>query len=102
MQKKHKRRSVEERIADHERQLQELREQARLEDFKTALTDGRVANGSRTEFTARLRELRLINKAINAAERHDQSDLVVPLQDFKDKIAESMADLVNEGGPSTV
>lgn len=102
MQKKRKRRSVQERIAEHERDLHELREQARIEDFETALKDGRVANGSRTEFTSRLRELRLILRAIKAAERHDQSNLVQPLQDFKDKIAESMADLVNEGGPSTV
>lgn len=102
MQKKRKRRSVQERLADHERRGQELREQERLEAFETALKGGHVANGNRTEFTSRLRELRLINKAIKAAERHDESHLVAPLQVFKDKIAESMADLVNEGGPSTV
>ena len=102
MQKKRKRRSVQERIADNESELLELRERKRREDFKAALKDGRVASGSRAEFSSSLQELRLIHQAIKAAERHEQSHLVEPLQVFKDKIAESMANLVNGGGPSTV
>jgi len=102
MHNKRKRRSVQERIADHERELLELRQAVRLEGFDTALKEGRVANGSRTEFTSRLRELRLINKAIKAAERHEQDDLVEPLKAFSDKLAESMASLVDGGLPSNV
>ena len=102
MTKKRKRRSVKERIADRERELQELREQERLEDLEAILKNGKVADGSRTEFASRLRELRLLNKAVIAAERHDEPKLVESLKEFQDKIVESMTSLVEEEGPSTV
>lgn len=101
MNNKRKRRSVKERIADQERELQDLREQERIEDLETILNDGKVPNGNRTEFASRLRELRLINKAVIAAERHDEPQLVASLKMFQDKIAESMATLVEVENPST-
>lgn len=102
MEKKRRRRSLQERIADQERELAELRAQARIENLEEILKNGKVAAGSRTEFGSRLRELRLINKVVIAAERHDEPKLVESLKEFQDKIVESMTGLVEEEGPSTV
>ena len=101
MAKTRKRRSLQERIEAHERELEDLREQSRIEEFEVALKENRIPAGKRTEFACQLRELRLVKKAIKAAERHEQTELVDPLKTFQDKIAESMASLVAEGGPST-
>jgi len=102
MEKKRKRRSVKERIADQERELRDLRELERIEDLEAILKDGKVSDGSRTEFGAQLRELRLLNKAVVAAERHDEPQLVESLKKFQDKIVESMTSLVEEESPSTI
>lgn len=101
MDKKRRRRSIQERIADQERELEELRLLARIENLEELLKAGKVSDGSRTEFSSRLREMRLINKAVIAAERHGEPELVESLKKFQDKIAESMATLVAEEGPST-
>lgn len=97
-----KKRSVQERIEAHERELLELRDQARIEELEAALKRGDIVNGKRSEFSSQLRELRLIKKAIRAAERHEQEHLVEPLKEFQEKLTKSMTDLVEEGSPSQV
>jgi hypothetical protein len=101
MKPKRRRRSIEQRIADGERELQELRAQAQIQSFEAVLKEGRVIDGQRTEFAIRLREIRLLRKAVSAAERHEDFALSGKIQDFEGKLAESMASLVKGEEPST-
>jgi len=100
MESKRRRRSIQDRIADQERELEELRWLERIENLEQALKGGRVSSDNRTEFTTRIREMKLIKRAAAAVERHDEPELADALKVFQDKVAESMATLVQEEAPS--
>jgi hypothetical protein len=100
MESKRRRRSIQDRIADQERELEELRWLERIENLEQALKGGRVSSDNRAEFTARIREMKLIKRAAAAVERHDEPELADALKVFQNKVAESMATLVQEEAPS--
>ena len=93
---KRRRRSIQDRIADQERELQALRELERIENLEAAKAQGRVVDGKSTEFNAMLRDMRLMQKAALVARRYDDDALGASLTDFQDRLAEYMAKLVKE------
>jgi hypothetical protein len=93
-----KRRTLKERIADQERELQELKEKAALAEIENAFDEGRVTEENHAAFKALRKDIGVMKKAIKVANNHGNEGLVRILDEFRTKLATAMSELIQPKG----
>ena len=96
MGRKKKRRSLEQRIADEEAKLAELKAKQKQQQLSKALDEGLVSDENKDEFKKLQKAVNTLTKAVKIADEYNREDLRNGLEELRSSIAEAMRSLIED------
>lgn len=98
--KKRKVRTPAERLADAKRKVAEMEAKQAFAGLKTAVKDGRVAEGDQAEYRKLLRAMKVMEKAPGVFSDFDFEDEAKSAAKLRDKLIGMLKKLITESGDS--